>query len=104
MGKIEKEQRIVGRMIHLYCQKKHHTVGNLCRDCETLKKYACERLSACQFKELKTTCKACSVHCYQKDKRNDIRRVMKFSGPRMLLYYPLDLLKHFLGGHWIILL
>src|ERR1035437_9008407 len=95
MGKIQNEQRIVDRMIQLYCRKKHNSSINLCTDCDTLKGYAFERLFMCPFKESKTACKDCKVHCYQKDKRNDIREVMKSSGPRMILYYPLGFLKHF---------
>ena len=29
-----------------------------------------------------------SVHCYQPQMREQIRQVMRFSGPRMLLYHP----------------
>jgi hypothetical protein len=29
--------------------------------------------------------------------RAEIQKVMKFSGPRMILYYPLDFIKHLIG-------
>lgn len=30
----------------------------------------------------------CKVHCYKPEVREQIRQVMRFSGPRMLLYHP----------------
>ena len=34
------------------------------------------------------------VHCYQTEMREKIRQVMRFSGPRMLLYHPALALWH----------
>ena len=96
VGKIEYEKRIVDRMIRIYCRKKNHQSSGLCREFDALRSYAFDRLTNCPFKENKAACKDCQTHCYQKNKRNDIRDVMKFSGPRMILYYPFDFLKHFL--------
>lgn len=44
--------------------------------------------------ENKTTCSRCKVHCYKKDMREKIRAVMKFSGPRLIIYNPIELIKH----------
>ena len=38
--------------------------------------------------EEKTFCANCKVHCYKPEMREQIRQVMRFSGPRMLLYHP----------------
>ena len=94
MGKIEYEKQGVYRMIHLYCRKKHGSSSDLCPECNALKQYAYDRLTNCPFKEDKKACKVCVVHCYKKDMRAEIRKVMRFSGPRMILYYPLDFMKH----------
>jgi len=96
MGKIEYEKRIVENMIHIYCRNKHHQSSGLCNECDALRDYVFERLTHCPFKEDKKACKVCRIHCYHKDKRNDIREVMKFSGPRMIMYYPFDFFRHFL--------
>ena len=96
MTKVENEKRILEKMIFLFCRKKHHTSNVLCQGCEALRTYALDRLSRCPFKEDKTACKDCKVHCYQNDKRIEIREVMRFSGPRMLLYYPIDFIRHIL--------
>ena len=97
MSKTENEKRILERMIFLYCSKKHHPTNGLCPGCEALRSYALVRLVRCPFKEDKNACKDCMAHCYQKDKRIEIRKVMKFSGPRMLFYYPFDFIRHFLN-------
>lgn len=80
-------------MIKLYCRKKHNS-NELCADCLKLLNYANLRIEKCPFSESKTFCSACKVHCYKKDMRNNIRRVMKFSGPLMIFYHPILAIKH----------
>lgn len=94
MNKIDYEKIIVEHMISLYCRKKHKCTI-LCDDCAKLKAYAIERLTKCRFGDSKPACKLCEVHCYNKDMRNLIRQVMRFSGPRMFFYYPKDAFLHF---------
>jgi len=94
MGKIEKEKDIIGQMILVYCRKRHASSDGLCPVCETLKSYALSRLSNCRFGDEKTACKACKVHCYKVDMRARIREVMRYSGPRMILYSPFTFFKH----------
>ena len=48
--------------------------------------------------ETKTFCSNCKVHCYRPDMRERIRAVMRFSGPRMLLYHPITGIRHFLDN------
>ena len=80
-------------MIGLYCKKRHHH-DCLCKECEELLDYAQKRIECCPFMETKTFCSACKVHCYEKEKREQIRIVMRFSGPRMLLYHPIMAIRH----------
>lgn len=49
------------------------------------------------FGEKKKACKQCSIHCYKPAMREQMRRVMRFSGPRMLIYAPWEAIKHLLG-------
>ena len=49
-----------------------------------------------EFGENKTACKDCKVHCYQKEMREKVREIMRFSGPRMMIYYPKDFVIHIL--------
>lgn len=92
--KIEKEKKVSFLMIDLYCKKKHKTKDKLCDECQELKEYVSLRLEKCPFGENKTFCSNCKIHCYQKDMRNKIREVMRFSGPRMIFHHPILAIKH----------
>lgn len=82
-------------MIRLYCRKKEKN-KTLCQDCEELLSYAHARLERCSFGEDKGTCKQCTVHCYKPFMREKMKLVMRFAGPRMLLYAPWETIKHLL--------
>ena len=89
------EKLLVSEMIALYCRKNHHTAkGNLCPQCQALHDYALQRIERCPFMETKTFCSNCRVHCYQPEMREQIRAVMRFSGPRMLLHHPVLATRH----------
>lgn len=92
---IQYEKASVEKMIRLFC-KLNHKRNDLCADCEELKEYAFEKLQKCPLKEKKLSCKKCPIHCYSTDKKEKIREVMRFSGPKMILYHPKDFLKHLL--------
>lgn len=80
-------------MIRLYCRL-NHKQADLCADCSALLVYAHKRLDACAFKDEKPICKKCPTHCYAKAQREKIKQVMRFSGPRMIIYQPLTFIKH----------
>ncbi|WP_298453874.1 nitrous oxide-stimulated promoter family protein [uncultured Prevotella sp.] len=87
------EQRTVELMIRLYCR---HKEGNmdLCPQCRELLEYATSRLARCPFQDNKPTCRLCKVHCYKPEKREQIRQMMRYAGPRMIIYHPTDAIKH----------
>lgn len=92
--KREQELATIRFMISLYCKKQHHQKDGLCDECEDLYAYAKKRIELCPFMETKSFCSACKVHCYQKEKRDAIRNIMRFSGPRMLMYHPVMAIRH----------
>ena len=96
--KRQKEQYVVEEMIRLYCRKNHSKeepqAGQMCSACQELSDYAKLRSQKCPFMEEKTFCANCRVHCYQPEMREQIRQVMRFSGPRMLLYHPVLAIWH----------
>lgn len=92
--KREREKKIVSQMIGLYCRKKHKSGNTLCPQCAALKQYAELRSDKCPFMETKTFCSNCKVHCYQPEMREQIRQVMRFSGPRMLFHQPIPAIRH----------
>ena len=96
MRRIEWEKRTVRHMIELWCRGKHG--GNtLCDECQTLLDYSLARLEHCRFGEKKTKCHKCAVHCYKPEMRARIREVMRYSGPRMILYHPLEALRYLIS-------
>lgn len=82
-------------MIRLYCRL-NHKQKELCPECFTLLEYARARLDLCPFGNQKPMCKKCSIHCYGTNQREQIKQVMRFSGPRILFYEPVTYLKHLL--------
>ena len=93
--KREKEKQTVRFMIEIYCHRKHKTRGEeLCTDCSELASYAAARTDRCPRMEEKTFCSGCKIHCYKPEMREKIREVMRFSGPRMLIYCPKMFLRH----------
>jgi hypothetical protein len=93
MKSIEKEKQTVSEMIHLYCRHKEKN-AELCVKCRELEEYALTRLSHCPFGIKKTSCRKCTVHCYNPEMRKRIRQVMRYAGPRMLFYHPIAVLRH----------
>lgn len=91
--KREREKRLVSQMIALYCRKKHGG-RSLCPSCAALDAYARQRSIRCPFMETKTFCSNCRVHCYEPEMREKIREVMRFSGPRMIVYHPVTVVRH----------
>lgn len=88
--KRKKEQETAKLMIEIYCRGNHRQdSGNkLCPNCAELLEYVRIRSEKCPFMENKTFCSNCRVHCYQPKRREEIRKVMRYSGPRMLLRRP----------------
>ena len=80
-------------MIAIYCRKRHGS-KQLCPDCAALDAYARHRSDKCPFMETKTVCSNCRDHSYKADMREKTRAVMRFSGPRMLLYHPVMAVRH----------
>lgn len=87
------EKKTIELMIRLYCRRKE---GNkeLCPSCREILDYALQRLARCPFGEQKPTCRSCSIHCYKPEMKEKIRTVMRYAGPRMLMYHPVDALLH----------
>jgi hypothetical protein len=85
-------------MVKLYCRRHHRGAVSPCPRCAELLAYATRRLERCVFGDAKPTCAQCTVHCYTADKRAEVRAVMRYAGPRMLLYHPILGLLHLLDG------
>ena len=95
--RIAREGKTIQAMIHMYCHDNHRT-NVLCQECLELQDYAMKMLNNCPFQEGKPTCAKCPVHCYKPVKREKIKTVMRYSGPRMIYRHPALALFHIIDG------
>jgi hypothetical protein len=105
--RLEREKRTVAVMISMYCRGVHNS-PQLCPECAALLAYALQRIEKCPFGADKPTCANCTIHCYAgpgrggvsrtPDMREQVRAVMRYSGPRMLLSHPILALMHLWDG------
>jgi hypothetical protein len=90
-----RELKTIETMVRMYCRGHRHQGGApLCSDCGALFEYAKRRLERCVFGDAKPTCANCIVHCYKADMREQMRVVMRWAGPRMMLRHPVRAIVH----------
>jgi hypothetical protein len=97
--RVRRERRTIEVMIRMYCRA-HHEGGDeaLCPQCLSLNEYAMLRIDKCPFCPDKPTCANCPIHCYKRDRRAEVREVMRYAGPRMLRRHPILGVLHILDG------
>jgi len=96
--RITREKETSEKMLKIYCQDKHGDNKGLCSSCQELYQYALQRLDRCKFQANKPTCEKCPIHCYRKDMRQQVREVMRYSGPRMIFKHPIAAIYHVLDS------
>jgi hypothetical protein len=95
--RLRRERQTIQAMFGIYCRNQHGAHHRtLCPACQALEDYALERLQRCPFQENKSVCAKCTVHCYKPDMRQQVRVVMRYAGPKMLLYHPVLAIRHLL--------
>lgn len=99
-SRLEREQRTIRAMIDIFCRAHHGapTDSRLCDDCQQLYRYSLQRVDKCPHQEDKPPCARCPIHCYTPTMRARIRQVMRFSGPRMLIFHPWLTLLHYIDA------
>lgn len=92
MKKSDRGLSLVGFMVEKYydIHKDEHS------EKEDLLAYVEKRLESCPHGDNKPFCSSCKIHCYDEIHRAKIKKVMKYMGPRMIFYTPLQSLRHFL--------
>ena len=96
--RLAREWITMSAMVRIFCRDHHHPADTFCEECRQFLDYAGVRLERCRFGEEKPTCANCPVHCYQRDRREQARVVMRYAGPRMLWEHPVMSLRHWLDG------
>jgi hypothetical protein len=96
--RLAREWQTIAAMVGCYCRDHHATRSALCPECQGLLDYAAVRLERCRFGLEKPVCAKCPVHCYQRARREHVRAVMRYAGPRMLWRHPILSLRHWLDS------
>lgn len=96
--RLARERRTITAMIRLYCREQHSPEAGLCPQCQALNEYALQRVERCPFGAEKPVCAKCLVHCYKPEMRVQVRTVMRYAGPRMLLHHPGMAVQHLIDG------
>jgi hypothetical protein len=114
---VAKDTRLLGDFSVIYCRGNHpdatrvplesdgaelgvygRKVPVVCEDCADLLRYAEKRRAFCP-KDPKPFCSHCDTHCYATDKREFMREVMRYSGPRSITRgHAMDSVRHLVEG------
>lgn len=94
MKRLKREIKTIELMIDIYAKGHPQEI----EACERLKEYAVKRVENCPFGEEKPVCKKCTNHCYSPEKRGVVKKVMRYSGPRMILRSPWLTICHITHG------
>lgn len=91
--RISREKLTIRKMIALY---EHHCPQASAETAhyQALYDYAVKRLERCAYGEEKPACKQCPIHCYQPARREEMKQIMRWAGPRMLWTHPLLVVRH----------
>ena len=96
--RLAREWQTIAAMIACYCRDHHAASATLCPECQGLLDYAAIRLERCRFGLEKPVCAKCPVHCYHHARREQVRTVMRYAGPRLVWRHPILCLRHWLDG------
>jgi hypothetical protein len=99
MQHLDRERLTMMKMVAIYCADHHSgSEDSLCETCTEFLDYARRRLEKCPYGEDKPTCSNCPIHCYKPGRREQVSRIMRYAGPRMLLRHPWLAITHQLDG------
>lgn len=96
--RMRRERKTIKAMVIIYCKSNHKTKSALCKDCQTLLKYAFQRLSNCPYQNEKPTCKNCVIHCFKEPEKSKFQEIMRYSGPKIIFKNPILAIRHLIDG------
>ncbi|MDP2401194.1 MAG: nitrous oxide-stimulated promoter family protein [Actinomycetota bacterium] len=112
-ARVAHDTRLLGDFAVIYCRGVHGTAQRnelqsaaatlgvygrktpvVCEECADLLRYAEDRRARCP-KDPKPFCSHCDTHCYRPAMREQMREVMKYSGPRSIVRgHAIDSIRH----------
>lgn len=97
-SRINRELITLKKMIYIYCTS-NHNASRLCSNCFSLQEYAKQQLLKCPLYRNKPVCENCNIHCYKKSFQDEIKKVMRYSGRKMIYHHPIRLIRHFIDKY-----
>lgn len=97
-SRMRREKRTVRAMARMYCAHNHGHARGLCPECAKLVEYSEQKVDKCVFRRSKPTCVKCRIHCYEPARREQMRTVMRYAGPRMMTRHPVMTIFHVVDG------
>jgi hypothetical protein len=114
---VVKDTRLLGDFSAIYCRGNHEgalraplesdgvalgvygrRAPAVCEECAELLRYAERRRAFCP-KDPKPFCSYCDTHCYSADRREFMREIMRYSGPRSVVRgHAIDSVRHLMEG------
>jgi hypothetical protein len=92
---VEREKLTIRYMIGIYCRGYHCSESGFCTNCESILRYAYGRIEMCPFNNsLKPACGLCRTNCFTADMYRQFAQVMRYAGPRMMMYHPFLTVAH----------
>lgn len=92
-SRLQREKLTIQKMIALYQRKSPQALAEPAHY-QALYDYAMKRLDKCAFGENKPACRQCPIHCYQPAKREEMKQIMRWAGPKMLWRHPVLTIRH----------
>lgn len=91
----EREKLTIRHMIGIYCRGHGHSASGICADCISIRRYAYDRIEMCLFNgSAKPACGLCRTNCFTADMYRQFSQIMRYAGPRMMLYHPILTMAH----------
>ena len=94
INRVDSQKKSMEVMVKLYCRKNHTSKEEICYECREVLNYAVTRLNNCRYGDNKPNCGDCKTCCYKKDMKEKMIKIMRYSGPRLLVHNPRIALEH----------
>ena len=86
---IEREKLTIRHMVEIYCRGHRHFASGICVNRTSSLLYSYDRIEKCPFNcSQKPACGLCRTNCFTAKRYRQFRQIMRYAGPRMMLYHP----------------
>lgn len=104
----KKDIKLLGKFVEVYCTGKHSDVESvsvtlpdglgdrvLCPECAKFLEYAILKRIKCPLEDEKPSCKHCRIHCYDTAHREKVRKIMSYTGRKLMMKGRVDYIWHY---------